>query len=134
MKLPLHSLYVLSLILICCQQQANNILQIKDTTKSIIIDSTVRTSIIKNINHIYHKKLSFFETPVEARFYLDGVQEDSIIENKRTLSSWYYTYKDTITLITHAVGGMETETALIKFINGKPIVTFFRAPHQLGGS
>jgi hypothetical protein len=74
-----------------------------------------------------------FRTPIEARFFANGLQTDSIIQNEFRMISWYSNHGDTIDLVAH-VGDFETEALLIRFLKGKPIVLFSRAPHDIEGS
>ena len=43
--------------------------------------------------------------------------------------SWYSNKKDTIDLVAH-IGEFETSALLLRFINGKPKVFYYRAPHS----
>jgi hypothetical protein len=133
MKLSILSLLTLSIILCCCQQPTKTLSQAKDTTQSVVIDSTLRDTLKRHIEFISDRNFSNFKTPIEARFFTNGLQTDSIIENEFSMISWYSNYRDTIDLVAH-VGEFETAALLIRFIKGKPTVLFFRAPHDIEGS
>jgi hypothetical protein len=107
--------------------------QAKDTTQSVIIDSSLRDTVKKHIEFISDSRFSEFKTPIEARFFTDGLQTDSIIQSDFSMISWYSNHQDTIDLVAH-VGEFETAALLIRFIKGKPTVLFFRAPHDVEGS
>lgn len=48
------------------------------------------------------------------------------------MMSWYSRYKDTTDLVVH-LGVLESAALLVRFVNDKPAVYYFRAPHELEG-
>jgi hypothetical protein len=132
MKSSILFLFSLS-VLLCCQQTTKTLSQAKDKTQSIFVDSTYRDSVKRQIQFTSDRYSSQFKTPIEARFFSNGLQTDSIVENNFGMISWYSIHKGTIDLVAH-VGKFETEALLIRFLNGKPTVLFFRAPHDVEGS
>src|SRR5690242_15880457 len=124
MKSSIFCLLALPTVLCCCQQSSKT----KDTAQSIIIDSTLRDSLRQRIQLVSDRHFSEFKTPIEARFFSNGLQTDSIIQSDFDMISWYSSFKDTIELVAH-VGQFETEALLVKFIDRKPQAYFFRAPH-----
>jgi len=126
-------LLILSILFCCCQQQAKSLAQTKGSIKSVIIDSSLSDTIKRHIELISDNYFSAFKTSIEARFFTNGVQTDSIVENDFNMVSWYSSFNDTIDLVAH-VGKFETQALLIRFLKGQPRVLFFRAPHDLGGS
>jgi hypothetical protein len=133
MKSSILFLLTLSIMLCCCQQPTRTLSQAKDATQSVIVDSIMRDTVKRHIEFTTDKNFSNFKTPIEARFFTNGVQTDSIIENDFSMISWYSNYRDTIDLVAH-VGEFETAALLIRFIKGKPTALFFRAPHDVEGS
>lgn len=98
----------------------------------VIVDSTMHDTVNRYIKFISNREFSNFTTPIEARFFTNGLQTDSIIENDFNMISWYSSHQDTIDLVAH-VGKFETAALLIRFIKGTPTVLFFRAPHDVEG-
>ena len=133
MKSSILFLLSLSVLLCCCRQTTKKLSQAKDKTQSIFVDSTYRDSVQRHIELTSDRYFSQFKTPIEAIFFSNGLQTDSIVENNFGMISWYSIHKDTIDLVAH-VGEFETEALLIRFLNGKPTVLFFRAPHDVEGS
>ena len=133
MKSSILLLLILSIAFCCCQQQTKSLAQAKDTTQSVIIDSSLRDNVKRQIEFISGRNFSKFKTPIEARFFSNGLQTDSLIQNDFNMISWYSSHKDTIDLVAH-IGKFETEALLIRFMKGQPTVLFFRAPHDVEGS
>ena len=114
----------------CCNELPKTLPQGKTKIQSIIIDSTLRDTIIKHIEFGGGKNDFSFTTPIEARFFSNGQQTDSIIENNFSMISRYSSWGDTLDLVAH-VGNFETSALLIRFLKGKPSVFFLRAPHDI---
>jgi hypothetical protein len=116
-----------------CQQATKTSPHVKkDKVQLLIIDSTFRDTVKKNIQLISDKYFASFKTPIEVRFFSNGFLTDSIVETDFRMISWYSSRKDTIDLVSH-IGEIETVALLVRFISGKPTVLFFRAPHEVGG-
>lgn len=96
---------------------------------SIIIDSTLRYSLEKSIRFRSDSHFSQFTTPVNVRFYSDGIETNSIIEPFFKMISWYSAHNDTIDLVAH-LGEMETAALLVRVTNKKAAVFYLRAGHN----
>ena len=133
MKLLLLVFIFLSILFCNCQQTIKDSSYTKqDTTKSITIDSSFRDTALKYIQFVSDEESSHFKTPIEARFFRNDICLDSIIEGAFDMHSWYSKFKDTIYLVAHISGTLETEALLIRFLHGNTTVYFYRAPHLAG--
>lgn len=130
MKLCLTFILFLAMILCCCRQTKKSPSSISfDTTKTFTLDSTLQDSIERQIQFVSDRDFSQFKTPIEFRFFSNDLLSDSIIQPDFRMMSWYSNNKDTIDLVAH-VGEFETSALLLRFIDRKPNVFFFRAPHE----
>ncbi len=105
----------------------------ENDTFTVTIDSTLRDTLKRNIEFVSDRYHSAFKTPIEARFFLNDILTDSIIQPDFGMMSWYSSHQDTIDLVAH-VGGFETVALLLRFIGHKTTVWFYRAPHDTEGS
>ena len=119
MKLTL----TLFLIIVLCSCK-----QIKDNTKIFILDSNLQDTTKSLVQFVSDRHFSQFKTPIEVRYFLNDKLVDSIIQTDFGMISWYNNKKDTIDLVAH-IGEFETSALLLRFIDGKPSVLYYRAPH-----
>ena len=133
MKTPLFFVLLLTLLLCCKQSPQTSPRLIKDAQQSIILDSAFRDTVQKNIKSIPSKYFSTFTTPIDVRWFQNGLISDSIIDDNFDMISWYSLNKDTIDLVSH-ITEMESQALLIRFIRNDICFFFFRAPHDTEGS
>lgn len=112
----------LAIIVCSCKQTS-------DDTKIFILDSSLSDTKKQHIQFVSDRHFSQFKTPIEVRYFLNDHLVDSIIQLDFGMVSWYSNNKDTIDLVTH-IGEFETSALLLRFINGKPKVFHYRAPHS----
>ena len=124
--------YFLSLIIFLTScKESLKVSFVNDSDHSIIVDSSFRDTVIKHIQFKSERYFSSFKTPLEARYFQNGIQTDSIITNGYDMMSWYSIRNDTIDMVAH-LNHFETAALLVRFLNGKQTVLFYRAPHELG--
>ena len=112
----------LTIIICSCKHTKNN-------AKIFILDSSLQDSIKRQLQFVSDRYFSSFKTPIEVRYFLNDLLVDSIIETDFEMISWYSNKKDTVDLVAH-IGEFETSALLLRFINGKPNVSYYRAPHS----
>lgn len=129
MKITLPYLLFLSSLFYSCQETGKPATSLfGDTTKIFILDTNLKDTAERRISFLSDKYSSYFNTPIELRFFSDGMLTDSVIELNFEMDSWYFNKKDTIDLVAHT-GVLESRALLLRFINQKPSVFFYRAPH-----
>lgn len=121
MKLTLTFTLFLTIIFCSCKQT-------NDNTKIFILDSSLQDTTKQHLQFVSDRHFSQFKTPIEVRYFLNDLLIDSIIQTDFGMISWYSNNKDTIDLVAH-IGEFETSALLLRFINGKPNVFYYRAPH-----
>ena len=111
----------LTIVLCSCKQTNHN-------TKIFILDSNLQDTTKSLVQFVSDRHFSQFKTPIEVRYFLNDKLVDSIIQTDFGMISWYSNKKDTIDLVAH-IGEFETSALLLRFIDGKPSVFYYRAPH-----
>jgi len=88
--------------------------------KGFAIDPAIKDTVLRHIKSHSNKHFASFETPAELGFFS--------IETGFHMTSWYSAENDTVDLVAH-VGEFETQALLIRFLHGKPVPYYLRAPH-----
>lgn len=113
-----------------CQQKKNTPSFVNvDTTKNVVTDNPLQDSVERHIQFLSDEYFSNFKTPIEVRFFSNGLLVDSIIKPDFFMMSWYSIRNDTIDLVAH-IGQFETSALLLRFVDKKTMVFFLRAPHE----
>lgn len=117
-------------VTLCCCKLKNKTTSPPSTidTNNVVIDSSIRDTVARYIQFTSDRNFSYFKTPIEVRFISNDQVVDSIIQPDFNMTSWYYFNQDTVDLVAH-IGELETSAMLLRFINGRPNVFFYRAPH-----
>ena len=111
----LSSLFVL--FYSCGHANKKTIFLSQDSTHSITIDSAFSDVVKSQLHSTSSKKLSSFETALEAHYFANELQVDSFVGNYKMLS-WYHVHGDTIDLVAH-INDFESEALLLHFIGNK---------------
>ena len=101
----------------------------ENNSKIFVLDSKLIDSTNSVIQFVSNRRFSQFKTPIEVRFFANDKLIDSIIEPDFKMISWYSNRNDTIELVAH-INTFEATSLLLRFIDGKPNVFYYRASHS----